>query len=52
MYDGIQVGDYVADIMVNGQILVEIKASKATTDAHLVVCIKQNATYRAGLLLV
>ena len=37
-YDGVIVGDYVADMLVNDQILIEIKAQKELHNAHLAQC--------------
>jgi len=34
-YDGITVGDYVADLLVDGQILIELKACKDLDEIHL-----------------
>ena len=39
MYDGLVVGDYVADPLVNDQILLEIKAVNKIQDAHLAQCL-------------
>ena len=39
IYDGIEVGDYVADLLVNGQILVELKAVKALDNIHRAQCL-------------
>jgi GxxExxY protein len=33
-YRGIPVGDYYADILVDGQVILEIKAAKAIDDSH------------------
>lgn len=33
-YDGVLVGDFVADFLVDGRILVELKACKTLSDAH------------------
>ncbi len=38
-YDGIVVGEYLADILVEGMLLVELKAIKALNDAHLAQCL-------------
>ncbi len=38
-YDGARVGDYVADLLVNQQILVELKACKDLDDIHLAQCL-------------
>ncbi len=37
-YDGVIVGDYVADILVEGDLLVELKAVKALDEIHMVQC--------------
>ena len=39
MYDGVVVGDYVVDLLVNDQILLEIKAVNKIQDAHLAQCL-------------
>jgi GxxExxY protein len=33
-YDGIVVGDYAADMVVNEEVIVELKAAKAIDDVH------------------
>jgi GxxExxY protein len=38
-YDGVIVGDYVADILVEKTLLVELKAVKALDDIHLAQCL-------------
>jgi len=38
-YDGIVVGDYVADLLVEAAVLVELKALKAFDDIHLAQCL-------------
>ena len=38
-YDGVLVGDYVADLLVEDTVLVEAKSSSALTDAHLAQCL-------------
>lgn len=38
MYDFIEVGDYVADLLVENQILVELKAVKGIDDIHRAQC--------------
>jgi GxxExxY protein len=35
LYDGVVVGDYVADLMVEDTVLIELKAVKAFEDIHL-----------------
>jgi len=37
-YDGITVGDYIADLLVNDRILLEVKAQDALNNAHLAQC--------------
>lgn len=38
-YDGVVVGDYVADLLVEGCVMVELKAVKALDDVHLAQCL-------------
>jgi GxxExxY protein len=38
-YDGVIVGEYVADLIVEGIVLVELKAIKALEEVHLAQCI-------------
>jgi len=38
-YDGQNVGDYIGDIVVEGRLLLELKACKALEDAHLAQCL-------------
>lgn len=38
-YDGLVVGDYVADLLVEGCVLVELKAARQLDDAHKAQCI-------------
>ncbi|MBM3774236.1 MAG: GxxExxY protein [Acidobacteria bacterium] len=38
-YDGILVGSYCADLLVNGAVLVELKAIKALDDVHVAQCL-------------
>ena len=38
-YDGINVGDYIGDIIVEGRLLLELKACKALEDVHLAQCL-------------
>lgn len=37
-YDGVIVGDYVADILVGGDLLVEVKAVRALDEIHMAQC--------------
>jgi len=38
-YDGVLVGDFVADLLVEDTVLVEAKSAIALTDAHLAQCL-------------
>ena len=38
MYDGVIVGDYVADLLVENEILLELKAVKALDAIHMAQC--------------
>jgi GxxExxY protein len=38
-YDGVLVGEYVADLVVEGSVLVELKAIKAVDEIHSAQCI-------------
>jgi GxxExxY protein len=38
-YDQVVVGEYVADLLVEGSLLVELKAVKALDDIHLAQCL-------------
>lgn len=52
-YDGIEVGDYVADLLVEHQVLIELKAIKAIDDIHRAQCINYlKATGHTVCLLI
>ncbi len=38
-YDGVVVGDYVADLLVEDSVLVELKAAKGLDETHLAQCL-------------
>ena len=38
-YDGVIVGDYLADLLVEGLVIVELKVVKAFDDVHLAQCL-------------
>src|SRR6185369_17253877 len=38
LYDGIVVGEYVSDLLVENEILVELKAVKALDNIHMAQC--------------
>jgi GxxExxY protein len=52
-YDNVVVGEYVADLFVNGCVLVELKAVKALDEIHVAQCLNYlKATgYRVCLLI-
>ena len=39
LYQGIEVGEYIADLVVEGTVLLELKAVKAFDDAHTAQCL-------------
>jgi len=39
LYDGEIVGDFAADLLVENEVLVELKAAKALDDVHMAQCI-------------
>lgn len=39
IYDGIPVGDYIADLLVEDRVLVELKTVKQIDDSHMAQCI-------------
>ena len=52
-YDGIEVGDYVADLLVNNHVLIELKAIKAIDDIHRAQCMNYlKATGHSVCLLI
>ncbi len=52
-YDGIVVGEYVADVLVDGRVLVELKAVKKLDDIHTAQCLNYlRATGLPGCLLL
>ena len=38
-YDGVLVGEYFADLLVEGKVLVELKAIRSLDDAHTAQCL-------------
>ena len=38
-YDGVVVGEYVADLVVEGRVLIELKACKSLDDIHSAQCL-------------
>ena len=52
-YDGVNVGDYEADLIVEGRVIVEVKAVTALDDAHIAQCLNyMKATRLETCLLV
>jgi GxxExxY protein len=39
MYDGVVVGEYFADLLVEGTVLVELKSVRSLDDAHSAQCL-------------
>jgi GxxExxY protein len=39
LYDGIVIGEYFADLLIEDSVIVELKATKGIDDAHLAQCI-------------
>lgn len=53
LYDQVEVGDYVADLLVEDKILVELKAVKAIDDIHRAQCMNYlKATGHTVCLLI
>jgi len=51
-YDGVVVGDYVADLLVEGRVLVELKAVKALDNIHVAQCLNYLRATRLHLCLL
>jgi len=51
-YEGVVVGDYVADIVVEGRVIVELKAAKTLDDIHVAQCLNYLKATRMGLCLL
>ena len=51
-YDGIVVGEYVADLLIGDSILVELKVARALTDEHVAQCINYLAATGLHLCLL
>jgi len=52
-YDGTIVGDYVADILIDGKIILELKSAKTIDDAHVAQTLNylKATRMRLGLIL-
>jgi GxxExxY protein len=52
-YDGIVVGEYIADLLIEGQIIIELKAVQGLNDIHLGQCMNYlRATHLSLCLLL
>ena len=51
-YDGVVVGNYVADLLVNDVVLVELKAIKSLDDIHFVQCLNYLAATKMRICLL
>jgi len=51
-YDGVQVGDYFADLLVDGTVLVELKAARNLDDIHSAQCINYLAATHMPIRLL
>ena len=51
-YDGVLVGDYCADLVVNGIVLLEIKTCKTLDEAHKAQCLNYLQTTRLPCCLL
>jgi GxxExxY protein len=51
-YDGIVVGDYVADLLVEGVVLVELKAVKNLEEVHVAQCLNYLKATRLQISLL
>jgi GxxExxY protein len=51
-YKGVVVGDYIADLLVEGLVLIELKAIRAIDPAHIAQCINYVTATRVPIGLV
>ncbi|TWJ33025.1 GxxExxY protein [Geobacter argillaceus] len=52
LYDGIVVGDYIADLLVDSTVLVELKSVKAIDPVHVAQCINYLKATRLSVCLL
>ncbi|HZZ43218.1 MAG TPA: GxxExxY protein [Tepidisphaeraceae bacterium] len=52
IYEDVVVGEYIADLIVEGVILIELKAAKGIDDAHLAQCINYLAATKLPVCLL
>jgi len=51
-YEGEVVGDFVADLLVEGQVVVELKAAKSLDDVHMAQCLSYLKATRLTVCLL
>jgi GxxExxY protein len=52
-YDGVVVGEYIVDLIVNNRVIIELKHAKAIDDSHLAQCLNYlKATGKELCLLI
>jgi GxxExxY protein len=51
-YDAVCVGDYVADLIVEGKVLVELKAISGLIDEHTAICLNYLRCTKLGVCLL
>lgn len=51
-YDTILVGDFIGDILVEGKVLLELKAADSLTDVHVAQCLNYLAATKLRLCLL
>jgi GxxExxY protein len=51
-YDGVEVGHYDADLLVEGVVIVELKVAKALDDIHMAQCLNYLRATRLSLCLL
>src|SRR5574340_1095868 len=51
-YDGVVVGEYFADLLVEDSVVVELKAAKALDEIHLAQCLNYLKATRLSLCLL
>jgi GxxExxY protein len=52
IYDGVVVGEYLADLLVEGQVLIELKAASSLNDAHTAQCLNYLAATGVPICLL
>ncbi len=52
IFEGYNIGEYVADFLVEGRVLTELKSVRAITDAHIAQCLNYLAATRLPTCLL